>query len=69
MIDIGNVGNSETPIISNVLLVRNSKHNLLSISQLFDKGFKIKFEKDKYLIKDNESNIILKVLGNITFIF
>ena len=34
VIDIGKVGNSETPIITNVLLAKNLKHNLLSISQL-----------------------------------
>ena len=36
VIGIGNVGNSKTPIISDILLVRNLKHNLLSISQLRD---------------------------------
>ena len=34
VIGIGKVGNFETPIITNVLLVKNLKHNLLSISQL-----------------------------------
>ena len=60
VIGIGNVGNSETPIITNVLLVRNLKHNLLSISQLCDKGYKIKFEKDKCQIEDNNSVIIFE---------
>mgnify|MGYP001655645736 FL=1 len=60
MIGIGNVGNSKTPIISDVLLVRNLKHNLLSISQLCDKGYKIKFEKDKCYVDDNKSNIIFE---------
>ena len=60
VIGIGNVGNSKTPIIFDVQLVRNLKHNLLSISQLCDKGYKIKFEKDKCHIEDNKSNIIFE---------
>ena len=60
VIGIGNVGNSKTPLISDILLVRNLKHNLLSISQLCDKGFKIKFGKDKCHIEDNKSNIIFE---------
>ena len=50
---IGNVGNSKTRTIFYVLLVRNLKYNLVSISQLYDKGYKIKLEKDKCHIKDN----------------
>ena len=60
VIGIGNVGNFETPIITNVLLVKNLKHNLLSISQLCDKEYKIKFEKDKCHIEDNNSTIIFE---------
>ena len=63
VISIGKVGNSETPIITNVLLVKNLKHNLLSISQLCGKGYKIKFEKDKRHIEDNNSTIILEGIG------
>lgn len=40
VIEIGsiiNVGISTSPTISNVLLVKNLKHNLLSINQLCDK--------------------------------
>nr|KYP59864.1 hypothetical protein KK1_015305 [Cajanus cajan] len=41
----GNVGNSSTPkLIENVLLIEGLKHNLLSISQLSDKGFRIEFD-------------------------
>ena len=58
MIGIGNVGNSKTPLISDILLVSNLKHNMLSISQLCDKGFKI--EKDKCYVEDNKSNIIFE---------
>ena len=52
VIGIGSVGNPNKPIIDNVLLVNGLKHNLLSISQLFDKGYKIVFEKESCLIYD-----------------
>ena len=38
IIGIGNVGKSLTHSIENVMLVNGLKHNLLSISQLCDKG-------------------------------
>ena len=60
IIGIGNVGNSETPTISDVLLVRNLKHNLLSISQLCGKEYKIKFEKNKCFIEDRNSKVIFE---------
>ena len=43
IIGIGNVGNFSPPIIENILLVDNLKHNLLSVSQLCDKGYRIVF--------------------------
>ena len=38
---IGTIGNKSSIFIENVLLVNGLKHNLLSISQLCDKGFKV----------------------------
>ena len=35
----GSIGNNSSSLIENVLLVDGLKHNLLSISQLCDKGF------------------------------
>ena len=40
----GNIGNDTSFLIENVLLVNGLKHNLLSISQLCDKGFIVIFE-------------------------
>ena len=40
----GNIGNGTSSLIESVLLVDGLKHNLLSISQLCDKGFKVIFE-------------------------
>ena len=42
----GNIGNQYKTQIENVLYVDGLKHNLLSISQLCDKGFKIEFNKN-----------------------
>ena len=41
---IGSIGNNSSTHIENVLLVGGLKHNLLSISQLCDKGHKVIFE-------------------------
>ena len=41
---IGIMGNNSHTQIKNVLLVENLKFNLLSISQLYDKGFRVCFE-------------------------
>ena len=41
---IGIIDNKSSIFIENVLLVNGLKHNLLSISQLCDKGFKVVFE-------------------------
>ncbi|RVX03500.1 hypothetical protein CK203_027856 [Vitis vinifera] len=40
----GNIDNDTSSLIENILLVDGLKHNLLSISQLCDKGFKVIFE-------------------------
>ena len=52
IISISNVVSSSPPIIENVLLVDNLKHNLLSISYLCDKDYRVVSESSKYLIED-----------------
>ena len=42
----GNIGNQHKTQIKKFLYVNGLKHNLLSISQLHDKGFKIEFNKN-----------------------
>jgi len=37
--------------VKNVYYVKGLKHNLLSISQLYDKGYEVKFEPNVCLIK------------------
>ena len=39
ILGVGDVSNGSSPLIENVFLVDNLKHNLLSISQLCDKGY------------------------------
>ena len=48
----GFIGNNSSSLIENVFLVDGLKHNLLSIIQLCDKGFKVIFESFHCIIKD-----------------
>ena len=45
IIEIENVGKVSSTLIENVCLVENLNHNLISISQLCDKGYKVIFDK------------------------
>ena len=68
IIGIGNVGKESSPMIENVLLVDGLKHNLLSISQLCDRGNKVIFDKDLCTIesiKDNETLFIGQRIENV----
>ena len=49
----GSIGNNSSSLIENVLLVNGLKQNLLSISQHYDKGFKVIFEYLHCIIKDS----------------
>jgi len=51
----GDVGGRNTLEIKDVLYVEGLKHNLLSISQLCDKGLKVIFESDYYTIPQKDS--------------
>ncbi|RVW82159.1 Retrovirus-related Pol polyprotein from transposon TNT 1-94 [Vitis vinifera] len=55
----GNIGNDTSSLIESVLLVDGLKHNLLSISQLCDKGFKVLFEASHCIIKDIQNDKII----------
>ena len=63
----GVIGNGSSFNIKNVLLVEGLKHNLISISQLCDKGFKVTFEPNNCLIYDACGSIVLigKRVNNI----
>ncbi|KAK9151265.1 hypothetical protein Syun_009574 [Stephania yunnanensis] len=53
VIGLGTVGNNSLSI-SNVYLVDGLKHNLLSISQLCDKGFHVMFESSKCIVRNEK---------------
>ena len=64
----GNIGNQYKRQIENVLYVDGLKHNLLSISQLCDKGFKIEFNNNCCRISEAMSNEVVHIgkrIGNI----
>ena len=52
----GNISNDTSSLIESVLLVDGLKHNLWSISQLCDKGFKVIFEASHCIIKDIQND-------------
>ena len=57
----GSIGKTSSPIIKNVLLVEGLKHNLLSISQMCDKGNHVSFDKSYCTIKNSTDNTVLFV--------
>ena len=59
IIGIGNIGNPDNPSIENVLLEDGLKHNLISISQLCDIGYKVLFDKKECTIFDSITNKVI----------
>ena len=55
ILGVGDIVSGNKVIIKDVLLVEGLKHSLLSISQLCDRGYKITFEPEQYIIADSES--------------
>ena len=52
----GKVSEDSSCSVDDVLLVEGLNYNLLSISQLFDKGWRVIFEHDKCKIYDFQKN-------------
>ena len=50
---------NSSSLIENVFFIDGLKHNLLSISQLCDKGFKVIFESSHCIIKDSQNDKII----------
>ena len=67
--DVNNYGTSNLPFITNVSLVENLKHNLLSISQLCDKGFKITFSNSNVVFLIKTKILFLKEIEIEIFMF
>ena len=59
IVGIRNISNPKNPSIENVLLVDGLKHNLVSISQLCDKGYKVIFDKKESSILDSSTNVVI----------
>jgi len=53
ILGVGDIGGDDKVIIKDVLLLDGLKHNLLSISQLCDRGYKITFEPNLCLISNS----------------
>jgi len=54
-------GNQEVKLIRDVLFVPNIDQNLLSVGQLVEKGYKVKFEGRECLIKNADSKEVLRI--------
>ncbi len=68
IIGIGRIGKENSSSIDNVLLVDGLKHNLLSISQLCDKGYRVIFEALVCQVIDivsNQTKFIGRRQGNV----
>jgi hypothetical protein len=59
IIGVGNVDNYSSSYIEKFLLVDGLKHNLISISQLCDKGYKFIFDENECIITHALNNQIL----------
>ncbi|GAV64516.1 hypothetical protein CFOL_v3_08034 [Cephalotus follicularis] len=63
IVGIGSIGNVFNILIENVSYVVGLKHNLLSVSQLCDKGYKVNFESSLCHIIDTSTNDV-KFVGH-----
>jgi len=59
ILGIGSVGKDPSNSIDDILLVKNLKHNLLSISQLCDKGNRVTFESNMCVVQRLIDNVII----------
>jgi len=64
----GSIGDKDILVIHDVLYVQGLKHNLLSISQLWDKGFQVIFKTNTYEIclpNTKEAMLVGKRINNV----
>jgi hypothetical protein len=62
IIGVGDITTIGGTVIENVLLVSGLKHNLISISQLCDKGYKVQFD-DTYCAVLSKHSSEIKLFG------
>ena len=58
---IGTIGNNSQTQIKHVLYVEGLKHNLLSISQLCNKGFRVCFDAHACHVIDSNTNQVIYI--------
>ena len=56
IIGIGNIKIGSSPLIENVVLLDDLRHNFLSISQLYDRDFNVVFDDVACNILDRQTN-------------
>ena len=61
IVGIVNIGKNNSDLITDVMLVERLTHNLLSISQFRDQGYKVVFEPSRCIIKDSTSDKIILI--------
>ena len=59
IIGIGNSGKNDLNLVTDVMLIDGLTHNLLSISQFCDQGYKVVFEPSQCVIEDSIINKII----------
>ena len=65
-------GHASNIYIDNVFLVKRLRYNLLNISQFCDKGNKVKFDSNYYIVEnqnDKQIKLICKGINNIYMIY
>lgn len=62
VVGIGKIGKILSNSIDYVLCVQGLKHNLLRISQLCDKGYKVVFESTHCMVVESSTNVV-KFIG------
>jgi len=65
----GTIGDKNTFLINDVLFVEGLKHNLLSISQLCDKGYQITFKPNTCEISMHKSREVLLIGKRINNVY
>ncbi|OAY23990.2 hypothetical protein MANES_18G120350v8 [Manihot esculenta] len=70
IVGIGKVGKENSHTLDKVLLVDGLKHNLLSVSQLCDKGCRVIFEpKSCFVSRMSDNKILVASLGGMHYSF
>ncbi|XP_073223493.1 uncharacterized protein [Cicer arietinum] len=71
ILGVGDIGSKSTAVIKDVLYVKGLKHNLLSISQLYDKGFQVYFTSQSCTLEhkvDKNMKLVGERINNIYMI-